>query len=110
MPRSPIRTTLLALACAAAVIPAGGCGGAGATGGGASSPNASPPPPPPDVARAEHPAAADFPAARGRTLRQLADSLDGGGPQVALASSVYTPGHDRVAFGLIDRRGAFVYG
>jgi hypothetical protein len=110
MPRLPIPTALLALACAAAAIPAAGCGGAGSGGGGASSPNASPPPAPPAVARAAHPSRADFPAVRGRTLRQLADSLYGGGPQVALATSDYVPGRNRVAFGLIDGNGALIYG
>ena len=110
MPRLPIPTALIALACAAAAIPFAGCGGAGSTGGGASSPNATPPPPPPDVARAGHPTVADFPAVRGRTLRQLADSLYSGGPDVALATSVYTPGRNRVAFGLIEHDGTLVYG
>jgi hypothetical protein len=54
--------------------------------------------------------AADFPATRGRTLRQLADSLYGGGPQVALATSDYTPGRERVAFGLIEHDGTLIYG
>ena len=80
------------------------------SGGGASSPNATPPPAPPDVAAAAHPARADFPAARGRTLRQLADSLDGGGPEVALATTDYMPGRDRVAFGLIEHDGTLIYG
>lgn len=108
MPRPPTPTALLALVCAAATIPAAGCGGAGA-GGGASSPDASPPPPSPAVAAAEHPTAAEFPAARGRSLSQLAAAL-GGGPQVALATTDYTPGRDRVAFGVVDRDGAFLYG
>jgi hypothetical protein len=110
MPRLPIPTALLALACAAAAIPAAGCGGSGGSGGGASSPDATPPPAPPAVAAAQHPTAADFPATRGRTLRQLADSLFGGGPQVALATSVYTPGRNRIAFGLIEHDGTLIYG
>lgn len=110
MPRLPIPTALLALACAAAAIPAAGCGGSGTGGGGASSPNATPPPVPPDVAAASHPTRADFPATRGRTLRQLANSLYGGGPQVALATTDYTPGRNRVAFGLIENDGTLIYG
>jgi hypothetical protein len=110
MPRLSTRTTLLALACATAAIPSAGCGGSGTDGGGASSPNATPPPPPPEVAAAEHPTAADFPATGGRTLRELADSLYGGGPQIALATSVYTPGVNRLAFGVIEHDGTFVYG
>jgi hypothetical protein len=110
MPRLPIPTALLALACAAAAIPAAGCGGAGSGGGGASSPNATPPPAPADVAAAAHPTRADFPATRGRTLRQLADSLYGGGPEVALATTDYVPGRNRVAFGLIEHDGTLIYG
>jgi hypothetical protein len=110
MPRLPIPTALLALACAAAAIPAAGCGGSGGSGGGASSPNATPPPPPADVARAAHPRRADFPAVRGRTLRQLADSLYGGGPDVAMATTDYVPGRNRVAFGLIEHDGTLIYG
>lgn len=110
MPRLPTPTAFLALACAAVAIPAAGCGGSGAGGGGASSPSASPPPPPPAVAAAEHPTAAGFPAAHGRTLQQVADGLNGGGPSVALATSVYTPGRNRLAFGVIGPTGAFLYG
>jgi hypothetical protein len=110
MPRLPIPTALLALACAAAAIPAAGCGGAGSGGGGASSPNATPPPAPPDVARAAHPTLGEFPAVRGRTLRQVADTLDGGGPQVAPATTDYVPGRNRVAFGVIGADGALLYG
>lgn len=110
MPRPPIPTALLALACAAAAIPAAGCGGSGTGGGGASSPNASPPPASPDVVAASHPTRADFPATRGRTLRQLANSLYGGGPEVALATTDYTPGRNRVAFGLIEHDGTLIYG
>ncbi|HEX4806807.1 MAG TPA: hypothetical protein VFU94_12980 [Conexibacter sp.] len=109
MPRLPIPTALIALACAAVAIPAAGCGGSGGGGGGASSPNASPPPAPPAVAAAEHPSASEFPAARGRTLRVLAGGL-GAGPQVALATTDYMPGRDRLAFGVIDAGGAFLYG
>jgi hypothetical protein len=109
MLRLPIRTTLLALACAAATIPAAGCDGSDADGGGASSPNASPPAPPPEVAAAQHPARSEFPGARGQTLRDLADTLNGG-PAVALATAIHTPGRNRVAFGLIQPDGRFLYG
>lgn len=109
MPRPPIRPVLVVLVCTAVGIPAAGCGGAG-DGGGASSPNAAPPPLPPAVAAAQDPDPADFPAPRGRTLRELADALDGGGPTVALATSEYVPGRNRLAFGLIQPDGAFLYG
>jgi hypothetical protein len=101
-----LRAPLAALVAAAVALV--GCGGSG--GGGASSPNATPPPPPPAVARAAHPTRSEFPAVRGRTLRQVADALDGGGPQVALATTDYVPGRNRVAFGVIGRDGALLYG
>src|SRR5829696_277204 len=104
--RLSIRSALSALVC----VLAAGCGGSATDGGGAASPNASPPPPPPEVAAAQHPTRADFPATRGRTLRELADSLFSGGPSVALATTDYVPGRNRIAFGLIQQDGAFVYG
>lgn len=103
-----LRPLLVVLSLAAASV--AGCGGSDGSGGGATSPNARPPPPPPDVAQAAHPARADFPPPRGRTLRQLADSLYGGGPEVAMATTDYVPGRNRVAFGLIERDGALIYG
>ena len=54
--------------------------------------------------------AADFPATAGRTLQQIADAAGTAGPELGLASSVFTVGQDRVAFGLIDDRSGFVYG
>jgi hypothetical protein len=54
--------------------------------------------------------AADFPAPDGRTLQQVADSAGSAGPELGLASSVFTVGEDRVAFGIIDDRSGFVYG
>lgn len=110
MRRLPNRSALLGLACTAVAIAGAGCGGSNGDGGGASSPNATPPPPPPEVAAAQHPEPGDFPATEGRTLRQLADSLFSGGPSVALATSDHTPGLNRIAFGLIQPDGAFVYG
>jgi hypothetical protein len=55
--------------------------------------------------------ASDFPAAGSRTLQQVADSLDGSGPEAVLASSIFTVGRNRLAFGEIDgKTNAFVYG
>jgi len=54
--------------------------------------------------------AADFPATNGRSLQQVADSLDLSGPQVGLAGSVFTVGENRLAFGVIDPKSGFVYG
>lgn len=103
LPRLLVALTLVAVALA-------GCGGGETSGGGASSPNATPPPAPADVAQAANPTRADFPAVRGRTLRELADSLYGGGPEVAIATTDYVPGRNRVAFGLIEHDGTLIYG
>ena len=54
--------------------------------------------------------AADFPAAAGRTLQQVADSSGSAGPELGMATSVFTPGKNRVAFGMIDPQSGFVYG
>jgi hypothetical protein len=54
--------------------------------------------------------AADFPAAGGRTLQQVADSAGTSGPDLGMASSVFPVGTDRLAFGIIDNRSGFVYG
>ena len=54
--------------------------------------------------------AADFPAAGGRTLQQVADSAGSAGPELGMASSVFTPGQNRIAFGMIDSKAGFVYG
>lgn len=50
----------------------------------------------------------DFPSPQGKTLQQLADNLPS--INVGLATSVFTPGQNRLAFGLIDGARKFVYG
>lgn len=103
------RSRVAAVALSAATLALVACGG-GADGGGASSPNARPAPPSsPELAAAAAPKAAEFPAVAGRTLRQLADTLEPG-PEAGLATTVYVPGRNRVAFGLIDADNRFVYG
>ena len=62
------------------------------------------------VRSAQAVAPSDFPAAKGRTLQQVADGIGGGSLQAALASSVFTVGGNRLAFGVIDGQGQFVYG
>lgn len=52
---------------------------------------------------------ARFPRVSGRTLQELANGLDGAGPQLALGTSVFTTGRSRMAFGVIDRKTGFVY-
>ena len=77
------------------------------------------PQPPPGQSRSEFERAldeaaavepSDFPAPRGRSLQELADSQTSGGLQVGLATSEFTPGENRLAFGLIDQQNSFVYG
>jgi hypothetical protein len=52
-----------------------------------------------------------FPAAKGKTLQEVANEVRGGGSvEVGLATSVFTVGEDRLAFGVIDDQGQFVYG
>jgi hypothetical protein len=63
------------------------------------------------VRAASTPKAGDFPAAQGKTLNQLAEEVKGGGTtEVGLATSVFTVGENRLAFGMIDDQGQFVYG
>jgi len=63
------------------------------------------------VRAATQSSAADFPAPQGRSLQEVADSLDGTGPDAILASSVFTVGRNRLAFGAIDgETNRFVYG
>ena len=53
--------------------------------------------------------ASDFPAVEGRSLQQIADSMQGG-PEVGLAGQTFTVGENRLAFGVIDPQGQFIYG
>ncbi len=62
------------------------------------------------VRAAQADTAADFPAAAGRTLQQVADAAGTAGPQLGMAGSIFTVGQDRVAFGIIDSHSGFVYG
>jgi hypothetical protein len=62
------------------------------------------------VRAAQSPDASTFPAADGKTLQQVGDGVGAQGPDLAMASSVFTTGKNRLAFGLIDQQGQFVYG
>jgi hypothetical protein len=62
------------------------------------------------VCAAQAVTAADFPAAGGRTLQEVANSAGSAGPELGMATSVFTPGQNRVAFGMIDSKSGFVYG
>jgi hypothetical protein len=96
------------MAVVAAAVVLGGCGGGDAAGdpvdrlpaeGGVRE----------KVRAAEAPQRSDFPAVKGRSLQEVADAI-GGGPQAGLATSVFTVGENRLAFGVIDPNGGFVYG
>jgi hypothetical protein len=63
------------------------------------------------IRAATTPNASDFPSSDGKTLQQVADEIKGGGTvEAGLASSVFTVGTNRLAFGVIDKQGQFVYG
>jgi hypothetical protein len=63
-----------------------------------------------NVRAAQTPAPGEFPQPGGKTLQELADSI-GGGPELTRATSVFTSGaENRLAFGVVDDRGEFVYG
>jgi hypothetical protein len=62
------------------------------------------------VQSASTPAETDFPASGGKTLEELANTM-AAGPELALASSVFTTGGgSRMAFGMINQDGTPVYG
>jgi hypothetical protein len=61
------------------------------------------------VGAAASPKAADFPSVDGRSLQQIADSMTGG-PEAGLATQQFTTGRNRLAFGVIDPSGKFIYG
>jgi hypothetical protein len=52
---------------------------------------------------------ADFPAVGGRSLQAIADTVQAG-PQIGLATSVFTTGRERLAFGVVDKENNFIYG
>lgn len=89
--------SLAALAALGAVI--SGCGGSEDSGPGADRVGQG----------AFRPQRAEFPAVAGRSLERVAAEATTG-PQVGFATSVYVPGRNRLAFGLIDSRGNFLYG
>ena len=63
------------------------------------------------VRAASKPDASIFPSAEGKSLNEMAQEIKGGGStEVGLATSVFTVGRNRLAFGMIDDQGQFVYG
>jgi hypothetical protein len=64
-----------------------------------------------NVRAASNPDASIFPSAEGKSLNDLAEEIRGGGStEAGLATSVFTVGKNRLAFGMIDDQGQFVYG
>src|SRR5689334_17545061 len=61
------------------------------------------------VKNASLPGKAEFPQPGGKTLEELANTLQAG-PQLAMASSVFTVGDNRMAFGVIAKDGVPIYG
>ena len=51
-----------------------------------------------------------FPAPDGRSLDDIAAEFETGGPQAVMATSVFRPGENRLAFGMLDENLKFVYG
>src|SRR3954451_11678449 len=62
-----------------------------------------------NVKLATLPGRSEFPQPGGKTLEQLANTLQAG-PQLAMASSVFTVGENRMAFGVIAKDGVPIYG
>jgi hypothetical protein len=105
-----MRRLVLAALLIGALLPVAGCGGGGS--------NDNPVSQVPEkgglrdrVTAAQHVDVSSFPSASGKTLQQVAQAVKGAGTtDVGLASSVFTVGKDRLAFGMIDKQGQFVYG
>jgi len=83
-----------------------GCGGDG--GGSSNKPQAERSGFASTIARAQRIDVSDFPAPGKKTLQQIAAELPA--IESGLATSVFTPGRNRLAFGMIDKAKAFVYG
>ena len=103
------RAQLLA-AASAALVALSGCGGDDETGGIKAPEGTSQSEFARQLQTAQAVRASDFPAADGRTLQEVADSTSAAGTQVGLATSVFVPGTNRLAFGVIDSANEFVYG
>jgi hypothetical protein len=87
---------------------AAGSAASGSATTGASTSAANPPPAIDELTAAQHPRTAQFPAARGRSLRQLG-TLVKASAQLGAATGTFTPGLRRIAFGLNSSSGQFVY-
>jgi hypothetical protein len=113
-----LRTAVPSLAVLALLL--AGCGSSSGTGAtspatasasttrAASATTSAPPPAVDQLAAAEHPSAGQFPAVRGRTLQQVANTVQSSA-ELGAATGTFTPGTRRFAFGLTDKSGAFIY-
>jgi hypothetical protein len=102
---------LLVLLAGLAVSACGSSSSHSTSTGSTSATTSSAPAPPPAVAElgpAEQPHAAQFPAASGKTLQQLASGVQQAA-QLGAATGTFTPGTRRFAFALTTKAGAFVY-
>ncbi|HET8949283.1 MAG TPA: hypothetical protein VFN44_02200 [Solirubrobacteraceae bacterium] len=104
-----MRRLPLIMAVIAAVLVLAGCGGGSGDGGDGTSNVPESGGLRDKVRAASAPTASEFPAVEGRSLQEVADSMQGG-PEVGLAGQTYTVGDNRLAFGVIDSEGKFVYG
>jgi hypothetical protein len=108
------RLALSPLALALAALALAGCGGGSDSDSGTGRAQAPPGVSQSDferqLAEASSATRADFPAAGGRTLQAIADTVQAG-PQIGLATSEFTTGDDeRLAFGMVDKANKFIYG
>ena len=99
---------LVPAALAAAVALTAGCGGEDSSRAGGEREGSPDPAFEATIREGRSVKAEDFPPARGRTLKQIAKGLPA--VEAGLATSVYTPGENRLAFGVIDEAQRFVYG
>ncbi|MGH2948561.1 MAG: TlpA family protein disulfide reductase [Solirubrobacteraceae bacterium] len=97
---------MVSIAAVVLAVATGGCGGGGDEAGPGTRSQASPEDR--GLAEAANVSRADFPAADGRSLQEIADSAQPGA-SVGLAVSVLVPGRNRVAFGLLDDANRVVY-
>jgi hypothetical protein len=107
------RLTLSVPSAAVAVLALAACGGGSDSGSSTGQAQAPPGVSQQDferrLAEASTSTKADFPAPAGRTLQAIADTVQAG-PQIGLATSVFTPGDERLAFGMVDKSNNFIYG
>ncbi len=117
--RAPLRLAAL-VAVAATLLALAGCGSSSSSSkttstkaadsqtATSSATAAGPPAAVDELSAADHPVASDFPVPHGRSLQQMA-KLVGQSAQLGAATGTFTPGTQRLAFGLNASSGAFIY-